>query len=225
MQNSILKSKKLCAHVFFCFFPLMFDTYDLDSRILRAIDKMGYREPTLVQDACIPLALQGKDILAKARTGSGKTDAYLIPIIQKLLVKSGLAIVLVPTKELCLQVEQQAKALLVYCPNIACTQNILVATPAKLVTMLQAGLDIAAMHTLVIDEADLILSYGYDQDLNKIMTVIPKIYQCFLMSATLSEDIEKLKKLTLRNPAVLKLQESEEQNSITQYYTRFFTLT
>lgn len=95
----------------------------LDSRILRAVAKLGFYEPTLVQETAIPLALEGKDILARARTGSGKTAAFLIPTIQKILSKSCSeskiqALILVPTRELAAQVNQHIKELTIYCKEV-----------------------------------------------------------------------------------------------------------
>jgi ATP-dependent RNA helicase DDX56/DBP9 len=81
-----------------------------------------------------------------------------------------------------------------------------------------------SLESLVIDEADLILSYGYDEDVTAILKFFPQIYQSYLMSATLSSDVEKLKKLVLRNAAILQLEESEEENMLTQYHTLYFII-
>ncbi len=80
------------------------------------------------------------------------------------------------------------------------------------------------LEALVIDEADLILSYGYEEDVSKILDCLPQVYQSYLMSATLTADIDKLKKLVLKNPAILQLEESVEENMLTQYYTKYLFL-
>ncbi len=107
---------------------MSFEKLDLDPRLQRAIAKLGFDKPTVVQETAIPLGLEGKDILARARTGSGKTAAYLIPIIQKLLSKnhpnSIQALILVPTKELSEQVTRQIKELTTYCTLLVKVVNI-----------------------------------------------------------------------------------------------------
>jgi ATP-dependent RNA helicase DDX56/DBP9 len=99
-----------------------FEELELDARLQRAIAKLQFNTPTLIQETAIPLALEGKDILARARTGSGKTAAYLIPVLQKIIAKgeqnSIQALILVPTKELSEQVTRQVKELAVYCNSI-----------------------------------------------------------------------------------------------------------
>jgi ATP-dependent RNA helicase DDX56/DBP9 len=101
---------------------MRFEELELDPRLQRAIAKLQFNSPTLIQETAIPLALEGKDILARARTGSGKTAAYLIPVIQKILTRgeqnSIQALILVPTKELSEQVTKQVKELAMYCSTV-----------------------------------------------------------------------------------------------------------
>ncbi|KAJ3030609.1 ATP-dependent DNA/RNA helicase [Rhizophlyctis rosea] len=229
-----------------------FSSFDLDSRLLRAVAKLGYSHPTLVQAKAVPLALQGKDILARARTGSGKTAAYCLPIVQKILLAkenastppSTRALILVPTRELAEQVHRHITELTLYCSkevtsvnlatadaNVASHRAILaefpdivVSTPSKVLAHLEAQSLVLkeSLESLVIDEADLILSYGYDDDLRNILAYLPKIYQSYLMSATLTPDVDKLKQLVLRNPAILKLTESDtpSDSELVQYFIR-----
>ncbi|KAI9592132.1 P-loop containing nucleoside triphosphate hydrolase protein [Syncephalis fuscata] len=229
-----------------------FASYPLDSRLLRALAKLGYEHPTLVQAKAIPLALTGKDLLARARTGSGKTLAYLLPTCHKILqVKSELtasdeslqvtrALILVPTRELAEQVTSQLGRLLMYCSKqvrvvnlagqtsvevqrsmLAENPDIIVATPSRVLPHLRNKRLILSetLETLVIDEADLVLSFGYEEDVRAIVGMLPKIFQSFLMSATLTRELDQLKQLVLRNPAILKLEESEEDqlDLLTQY--------
>ncbi|PFH51963.1 hypothetical protein AMATHDRAFT_141366 [Amanita thiersii Skay4041] len=224
----------------------------IDVRLLRALADLGFARPTLVQAKAIPLALEGRDILARARTGSGKTAAYCLPIVQKIIsVKTSLvtddpamqttrALILVPTRELAEQVSAYLHKLLVYCESDVVMSNvasgttthlqsallsdkpdIVVATPSRALSLLQSkALSVSSLDSLVIDEADLILSYGHDEDVRQIFngTYLPKIYQSFLMSATMTEDVEVLRGLTLRNPAILKLEEDEDEAArLTQY--------
>ncbi|KZV91515.1 ATP-dependent RNA helicase dbp9 [Exidia glandulosa HHB12029] len=221
----------------------------LDSRILRALADKGFARPTLVQAKAIPLALEGRDILARARTGSGKTAAYCVPLIQKILSSKKTAaqsatraLILVPTRELSEQVSSLLKGLLQYCEKdvtyvnvatgttahlksvLADTPDIVVATPARALSLLQAkSLSLASAESLVIDEADLILSYGHDEDMKQILAggFLPSVYQSYLMSATMTKDVETLKGLVLRSPAILRLEEDEDvAANLSQYSVR-----
>ncbi|KAL1659484.1 P-loop containing nucleoside triphosphate hydrolase protein [Schizophyllum commune] len=228
----------------------------LDQRILRALADLGFARPTLVQAKAIPLALESRDILARARTGSGKTAAYCVPLVQKILnlnaksvgtsrrveAPATRALILVPTRELAEQVNGHLRKLLAYCEGevsvinvasgntaglqrtlISDTHHIVIATPSRALAFLQSNaLSLSALDSLVIDEADLILSYGHDEDVRGIFNggYLPKVYQSFLMSATMTEDVEMLKGLALRNPAILKLEEDPAAANLTQYAVR-----
>ncbi|KAI0339457.1 DEAD-domain-containing protein [Trametopsis cervina] len=226
----------------------------LDARLLRALADLGFARPTLVQTKAIPLALENKDILARARTGSGKTAAYCIPVVQKVLnAKSApgsssdhantRALILVPTRELSEQVSTHLRGLTTYCDKevthinvcngttthlqrtlLADRPDVVVATPSRALDLLRSkALSLSSLDTLVIDEADLILSYGHDQDVRQIFSgaYLPKVFQSFLMSATMTEDVEALKGLALRSPVILKLEEDEDEAAnLTQYSVR-----
>ncbi|OBZ66789.1 ATP-dependent RNA helicase DBP9 [Grifola frondosa] len=224
----------------------------LDVRLLRALADLGFARPTLVQTKAIPLALENRDILARARTGSGKTAAYCVPVVQKILnAKASLAaedparratraLILVPTKELSEQVHTHLKGLLAYCDDEVAVANlssgttthlqrtllsdnpdIVISTPSRALALLQSKtLSLSSLDSFVVDEADLILSYGHDEDVRQIFSggFLPKVFQSFLMSATMTEDVEALKGLALRNPVILKLEEDEDEAAnLTQY--------
>ncbi|GAQ77617.1 hypothetical protein KFL_000010660 [Klebsormidium nitens] len=220
-----------------------FEEMGLDARLLRALVKKGLKQPTAVQAKCIPLALEGKDIVARARTGSGKTLAYLLPLLHKIVSelaedgnggKRGLkGLVLVPTRELCQQVQDEAASIAEYCGGLikvaqltatmnaaaqkavmAASPDVLVATPGRVAACIREGtLTVAglqqSLETLVLDEADLLLSYGYEEDLKQLAQQVPRRCQCLLMSATTSADVDRLKKLVLHNPVTLTLTEVE----------------
>ncbi|KAL0060878.1 ATP-dependent DNA/RNA helicase [Marasmius tenuissimus] len=229
----------------------------LDSRILSALADMRMSRPTLVQSKVISIALseESRDILARARTGSGKTASFCIPIVQRILrgkeaidlgdpsrqVTRGL--ILVPTRELAEQVHGFLRGLTKYCEDVVTINNvasasmgslqrsllaekpdIVISTPSRALALLQSKtLILTSLESLVIDEADLILSYGHDEDVRQIFSgaYLPKVYQSYLMSATMTEDVELLKGLTLRNPAILKLEEGEDEAAkLTQYAVR-----
>ncbi|EFA81852.1 putative RNA helicase [Heterostelium album PN500] len=223
-----------------------FESMCLDMRITRSIRKMGFDHPTLIQSKAIPLALQGKDILAKARTGSGKTAAYSVPIVQKILMSKAnnnkkciRAVVLVPTRELCEQVKNHFLQICFYTQlsvvQLAGDQSeseqkgllrdipdIIISTPTRLVNHLKSGsiqLE-SSLEMLVIDEADLVLSYGYQEDINTIKSYLPKVCQGFLMSATLTAQVEELKKLILHTPAILRLEDTVEKSNLSEYSIR-----
>ncbi|MEW5299598.1 MAG: hypothetical protein WDW36_002597 [Sanguina aurantia] len=210
-----------------------FSDTGLDPRLLRALTKRGLSTPTAVQRDAIPKTLEGKDVVARARTGSGKTLAYLLPALHRILSTEPLsgsfkAIVLVPTRELCEQVKSEAMITAQLCSSeitatallgetsqqlrraVATAGQIVVATPGRLAEALKGGFlspaTLAArLQMLVLDEADLLLSYGYEEDLQLIAPHVPRSCQCILMSATISDDVERLQKLVLHNPITLNL--------------------
>lgn len=209
-----------------------FDNLGLDARLLRAIKKRGFERPTAVQSECIPKALEGRDIVARARTGSGKTLAYLLPAFHRVLNSGkGLAgwqaLILVPTRELCEQVKEVALALAQHCGEsltavallaeghaarsaASSAGQVVVSTPARVAALIRDGALSArllerTLSTLVLDEADLLLSYGYEGDVAAIAPLVPRSCQCMLMSATTSDDVDRLTKLVLQNPIALDL--------------------
>ncbi|OWF41466.1 probable ATP-dependent RNA helicase DDX56 [Mizuhopecten yessoensis] len=227
--------------------PIGFHEMGLDDRILKSVSELGWHKPTPIQEKAIPLALEGKDILARARTGSGKTAAFCIPVIQKILAAKTTskeqcvkAIVLTPSKELCNQAFKNITSLTSSCsrevkcldispqmplaaqkPMLAEKPDILVATPTRILAHIRAGnLCIKdSLELLIMDEADLLFSFGYENDIKGILGHLPKIYQAFLMSATLNDSVKALKKMVLHNAVILKLEESQlpEAAQLTQY--------
>lgn len=226
-----------------------FESLGLDARLLQAIAKEKYSAPTPVQVKAVPLALEGCDILARAKTGSGKTAAYVLPILQSLLKRKSQAtktrgisaLILVPTRELASQVTKAIATFAAFCAKdvravdltpqisdqaqkalLASSPDIVVATPSRASTHLNTStLVVDHLAHLVIDEADLVLSYEYGDDFDNIVKLIPQGVQTFLASATLSTDVDTLKGLFCRNPAILDLQDQEkESKSVSQYSIR-----
>ena len=215
--------------------------FGLDRRLIKALSKLSTIYPTLVQSKTIPLALAGKDILVRAKTGSGKTIAFVLPLLQKLLTLNPIehtkCIILAPTKELCKQISKSIQDLTYYCKDVitfyalsddstAIQQyhlknqpHIIITTPTRIVQHIKSkAIDISHVEILIIDEADLILSYGYAEDIQFISTKLPKIVQGILMSATLSPELDKFKKILLNNPAILKLEETKSSGRLLQFY-------
>ena len=230
--------------------PGKFTDFELDSRLLKGISKIGWSVPSLVQEKAIPLALDGKDVVIRAKTGSGKTGAYTIALIQKVLKakKKGsidfeklISIILVPSKELCKQVYRNVLELCSYCSRdvtifdtgnsniqnskaLVSNADILIGTPSKILAHINnETINIKKdLKYLVIDEADIMFSYGYENDICTFISYLPKIYQAMLVSATFSKDVENLKNLMLHNPISLRLKESEfpEEEKLSQYIVK-----
>ncbi|KAJ5776685.1 uncharacterized protein N7511_001696 [Penicillium nucicola] len=220
---------------------LDFEALNLDPRLRQALIKEKFTKPTLVQSKAIPLALEGKDILARAKTGSGKTAAYVLPILQAILqqkaadpsLKATTALILVPTRELAEQVQKVITTFAAFCGkdirSVNLTQkvsdevqrslladfpDIIVSTPTRVYSNVNnSALALDKITHLVIDEADLVLSYGYDEEINALSKAIPRGAQTFLMSATLTSEVDTLKDLYCRNPVILKLEEKEEKGA------------
>ncbi|KAK6341212.1 ATP-dependent DNA/RNA helicase [Orbilia brochopaga] len=233
-----------------------FDSFALDPRLAQAIGKLNYVKPTPVQTHIIPPALEGKDILARAKTGSGKTAAYLLPILQRILTAKDAAgtggsstggdnattgLILVPTRELADQVSKVIEGYTAFCGkqiravNIARNisdsiqqsllldrPDIVVSTPSRAAIHFNTEtLDLTPLKYLVIDEADLILSYGHENDMQVLAGALPKGVQTFLMSATLTDDVEVLKELFCRHPFVYRPDQREENGdggAVSQFY-------
>jgi len=216
----------------------------LDRRVSKALtETLGLERPTLVQSRGIPVQLEGKDLLCRARTGSGKTLCYAVPMVQRLLSDGGSVnvplrgLVLVPTKELIAQVHGVITALLSFCYDVLTVEplmsgqkylkaelpSMLVTTPSSLIalTKQRKGAMRPLAETLkvfVVDEADLMFSFGYEEDMRALVPLMPSTYQAVLVSATLSDEVEQLKGLMLHKPVVLKLEEPRVTGKLSQFY-------
>ena len=221
-----------------------FSDLGLAPDILRALDEMGYVTPTPIQEQVIPLALQGGDILGAAQTGTGKTAAFALPLIQRLLpfANNGTspakhpirALILTPTRELAIQVEESVKAYTRYVPlrslvvfggvNIN-TQipilksgvEVLVATPGRLLDHVQnKTLMLNQVNTLVLHEADRMLDMGFMPDLKRIVELLPTQRVNMMFSATFPEEIRKLADTMLRNATFIEVARNETAITVTQ---------
>ncbi len=202
---------------------LEFDALGLSPASLHALERAGYTHPTPVQQQAIPHALAGRDLIACAATGTGKTAAFVLPIVDRLHGKTGIvALVLAPTRELAVQITRHAQrfagarglsvATLVGGEDNAVQvqelrkANFLVATPGRLVDHLQQGtLSLAAVEVLVLDEADRMLDMGFKPQLTRILAKLPKKRQTLLFSATIGAEVEAFATLALHQPARVEL--------------------
>jgi ATP-dependent RNA helicase RhlE len=211
---------------------MSFDTLGLSAELLRAISEQGYSEPTPVQRNAIPVVLAGKDILAGAQTGTGKTAGFTLPLLQRLVenpVKSGRrpvrALVLTPTRELAAQVGDSVKTYGRHLPlrsavifggvkinpqidKLRRGVDILVATPGRLLDHVsQKTVDLSKVEILVLDEADRMLDMGFIHDIRKVMALLPdkNARQTLLFSATFSNEIKELANRLLNNPELVEV--------------------
>ncbi|MHB9027756.1 MAG: DEAD/DEAH box helicase [Candidatus Latescibacterota bacterium] len=202
-----------------------FDHLTLNSALLRALSEEGYQEPTPIQEAAIPLVLSGKDLMATAQTGTGKTAAFALPMLQMLHErgsrKDGFirALILTPTRELALQVEESFRCYGRYLPlhtavilggvpsgtqikALRKNPDILVATPGRLLDLFAQGyIRLEGIEILVLDEADRMLDMGFIPDIRRIVAKLPVNRQTMLFSATISPEIARLASSMLKNPA------------------------
>ncbi|QYK00232.1 DEAD/DEAH box helicase [Shewanella psychrotolerans] len=223
-----------------------FSQLNLSEALQSRLVQLGYTQPTPVQQQAIPVVLAGGDLLAGANTGSGKTAAFALPLLQKLAGQRASggnyvsALVLVPTRELAQQVADsfvsygatltpKAKVLAVYGGVSVNTQmlalrggvDVLVATPGRLLDLLSSNaLKLSKLQTLVLDEADRMLNLGFTEELNQILGLLPRNKQTLLFSATFPEEVCELTAALLHKPVEILLQ-NDEQQTITQ---RVFTV-
>jgi len=208
---------------------MSFDRLGLSPELLRAVSVEGYTDPTPVQNEAIPLVLAGRDLLAGAQTGTGKTAAFVLPMLQRLHASRPVgprvvrALILAPTRELALQVEESVRTYGAQRPIRSTTiyggvgfdpqvralragPEIVVATPGRLLDHLeQRTIDLSRVEILVLDEADRMLDMGFIRDIRKILAVLPQRRQNLLFSATFSDDIRRLADGLLDRPASVQV--------------------
>lgn len=212
---------------------MSFEKLGLIKPLLGAIKELGYEHPTVIQNRAIPLVLAKSDIFATAQTGTGKTAAFALPILQKLRNTEGTedravrAVILSPTRELSIQIFEDignyAKHMKVECAvlvggkDIETQQralkkgvDIIIATPGRFLEHVENGLDIKSVAFFVIDEADRMLDMGFSKEIRKVHPLLPKRHQTLLFSATYSDKVRKLSKLVLTKPAFI---ETSKKNS------------
>ncbi len=206
---------------------MSFATLGLDAPILRAVSEEGYTTPTPIQKKAIPAILEGRDLLAGAQTGTGKTAGFTLPLLQKLSLsqktKRPRALILTPTRELAAQVGRSVKTYGKYLsfkstvifggvgirPQIDRLSggiDIVVATPGRLLDLIERkALDLSTIETLVLDEADRMLDMGFIHDIKKILSLLPRKRQNLLFSATFSSEIKRLADTLLERPALIEV--------------------
>ena len=211
---------------------MAFNTLGLSAELLRAVADQGYRKPTPIQQQAIPVILQGKDIMAGAQTGTGKTAGFTLPLLQRLneqyqqqgkRKRRVRALIVTPTRELAAQVEESVTT---YGKHLSLTSavifggvkinpqinqlrrgvDILVATPGRLLDHVQQGtLELSGVEILVLDEADRMLDMGFIRDIRKILALLPRKRQNLLFFATFSDEMKKLADSLLNSPVLVEV--------------------
>ena len=216
-----------------------FDELDISDEIKSAIDDMGFERLTPIQESAIPLALKGNDLIGQAQTGSGKTIAFAIPVLEKVFIpdRSPQAIILCPTRELCMQVASEIakagskikklKVLAVYGGQPIGKQtrvlkkgvHVVVGTPGRVIDHIEReNLDLIGIESVVLDEADEMLEMGFREDIETILANTPHQRQTLLFSATIPREIRQIAQNYQKNPKFIKISDKRQNiPKITQY--------
>jgi len=212
-----------------------FGDFAVDTRIKKVLADRGYESPTPIQDKAIPHVLKGEDVVGLANTGTGKTAAFLIPILNKVLKdKKQQVIVLAPTRELAIQIEDElkifAKGQGVY--SVVCVggmaiggqikklkyfNNFIIGTPGRTIDLMKRGhLDVSKVKTVVLDEADRMLDMGFINDIRFILETVPTDRQSLCFSATMAPEIKRLVQDFLIEPVTISVKTQDTPHSIDQ---------
>lgn len=222
---------------------MRFDEVLYNDEVLDALDAMNFQECTPIQELAIPIAERGSDLIAVAQTGTGKTAAYLLPVIDQ-LADGGFpqdavnCVVMAPTRELVQQIDQQMQGFSYFLPGISSTAiyggtdgktfdqqkrgltmgaDVVIATPGRLIAHLQMGyVDLSQVSFFILDEADRMLDKGFFDDIMKVVSYLPKDRQTLMFSATMHPKIQKLAQQILTDPEEIKLAVSKPAEKIRQ---------
>lgn len=221
---------------------MTFTSFNLAAPVMEGVEAMGYEKPSPVQEAAIPLILGGHDLIACAQTGTGKTAAFLLPLIHKLLQQPEgenkiKALIIAPTRELAIQIDQQLQGFSYFANTSSIAvygggtgagfdqekkalqrgAQVIVATPGRLISHLNMGyVDFSNLQYLILDEADRMLDMGFLPDIMKILSSLPQKRQTLLFSATMPEGIRKLTDRILTAPKQINLAVSKPAENVLQ---------
>ncbi|MDM1555067.1 MULTISPECIES: DEAD/DEAH box helicase [Chryseobacterium] len=222
---------------------MSFESLGLSNNIIRSVKKLGYLKPFPIQEQAVPVILQGKDLMGIAKTGSGKTACFVMPILEKLQnseAKKGRNIqvlILVPTRELAIQIDEvfraftenlkrEIRTMAVYGGVSINPQmkgmfgvEVLIATPGRLLDLIDHNaLSISEIQHLVIDEADKMFQLGFGEEMNKLFALMPVVKQTVLFSATLNDKVAEMKERLSINPTIIEIKKEEvEIDNIEQF--------
>ncbi len=219
---------------------MTFHELQFEPELMEGLDAMGFEKPTPIQQQAIPIIMKDKDIIACAQTGTGKTAAFLLPVINKIIqtkTESIDTLIIVPTRELAIQIDEAVQGLAYFAPVSAIAifggnngssfeqekkalthgANIIIATPGRLIAHLNMGyVNIGNLTHLILDEADRMLDMGFSDDINRIISFLPKKRQTLLFSATMPPKIRTLAAKTLTDPEQINISVSKPAEGVMQ---------
>jgi len=215
---------------------MSFESLEVHKDIIRALKDLGFKRPTAIQKRAIPLIKSGKDVIGISKTGSGKTAAFGIPIVEHIQAGDGVqALLIVPIRELAVQIARELRKMGKYKKiNVATVYGgvslqpqiermaiaeIVVGTPGRLLDQLQRGnLDLGWLDIIVLDEADKMAEMGFIEDIEEIISYSPEDSQILLFGATLSENINRLKHQYMREPVIAETRRHVDDEYLQQFY-------
>jgi len=216
-----------------------FSELGLDNRIVELLNRNGFIEPTEVQEKAVPIALEGKDLIVRSKTGTGKTYAFMLPILDRAKRSEHVgALVLAPTRELALQIAAMTRkvdangkgvtvvyggaSINVQIQELRRKPTIVIGTPGRVLDLIERGaLDISRIQFMVLDEADMMLDMGFIDDIERILALTPAQKQTMVLSATIPDAIVSIARRHMRDPVKIVVGKEEELvvNTITHFYS------
>jgi ATP-dependent RNA helicase DeaD len=215
---------------------MKFEELTINKKLIEKTHEEGYEELTLIQEKCLPAIIKGNDVVGQAETGSGKTVAFCLPILEKIIPRNGIqALVLTPTRELCVQVmnvfkdfgtQLKIKTISVYGGVSISNQiknlpsaDIVCGTPGRILDHLGRGtIDFSTVKFLVLDEMDKMFDMGFIKDVEKIISYVPRERQTLMFSATISYEVHRIMNRHLKNPVIVKTRSQVDTTKLKQVY-------
>jgi len=215
---------------------MKFEELTINKKLIEKTYEEGYGELTLIQEKCLPSIIKGNDVVGQAETGSGKTVAFCLPILDKIVPRNGIqALVLTPTRELCVQVmdvfkdfgaQLKIKTISVYGGVSISNQiknlpsaDIVCGTPGRILDHLSRGtIDFSTVKFLVLDEMDKMFDMGFIKDVEKIISYVPRERQTLMFSATVSYEVHRIMNRHLKNPVIVKTRSQVDTTKLKQVY-------
>jgi ATP-dependent RNA helicase DeaD len=215
---------------------MKFEELTINKKLIEKTHEEGYEELTLIQEKCLPAIIKGNDVVGQAETGSGKTVAFCLPILDKITPRNGIqALVLTPTRELCVQVMDvfkdfgarlKVKTISVYGGVSISNQiknlpsaDVVCGTPGRILDHLRRGtIDFSTVKFLVLDEMDKMFDMGFIKDVEKIIRYVPRERQTLMFSATISYEVHRIMNRHLKNPVIVKTRSQVDTTKLKQVY-------
>ncbi|MEX2564904.1 MAG: DEAD/DEAH box helicase [Cyclobacteriaceae bacterium] len=221
---------------------MTFSEFNFETNLQEGLDAMGFEKPTPIQEQAIPIIMAGKDIIATAQTGTGKTAAFILPLLNRITKHPGngvKALIIAPTRELAIQIDQQIQGLAYFLgvssipiygggdgntweqqkKALEMGAEIVVATPGRLIALLAGGkVNFDTIEHLILDEADRMLDMGFSEDIQTIIQYLPQKRQTLLFSATMPPKIRKFSQKILHEPEQISIELGKTAKGVSQYF-------